>query len=104
MAKGEFVWILEIRFNCLKFLKSLEKLFSKKNEVDSLFCKFFNLQSFKVLDLLSPLIQKICQTIWKNSKIDKNQIINFLDLINPKFSFDFCLVYISRYLEKKNGI
>ena len=42
MAKGEFVWIFRNDDLIVpKALKSLEKLFSKKNEVDFYFCKFF---------------------------------------------------------------
>ena len=38
----------------------------------------------------------------KNSqKLTKNQIINFLDLISPKFSFDFLLgIYLSIFRKK----
>ena len=104
MAKGEFVWILgNDDLIVPKALKSLEKLFSKKNEVDFYFVNSFNLQSFKVLDSPQPFnTENLPNNMEKFSKIDKNQIINFLDLINPKFSFDFLLgIYLSIFRKKK---
>ena len=109
MAKGEYTWI--IGNDDLLFPESLKKIFlilkSNKN-IDFFFINSVNLEAKYIINSKKLFnTNLIPKNLPKFSPINKNLELNFLDLIDPKISFDYLLgIYLSIFktLKFKNNI
>jgi glycosyltransferase involved in cell wall biosynthesis len=109
MAKGEYTWI--IGNDDLLFPESLKKIFlilkSNKN-IDFFFINSVNLEAKYTINSKKLFnTNLIPKNLPKFSPINKNLKLNFLDLIDPKISFDYLLgIYLSIFktLKFKNNI
>jgi hypothetical protein len=107
MAKGEYTWI--IGNDDLLFPESLKKIFlilkSNKN-IDFFFINSANLEAKYTINSKKLFnTNLIPKNLPKFSPIKKNLELNFLDLIDPKISFDYLLgIYLSIFKTLKFNV
>ena len=103
MASGEFVWMLGNDDLLLpESLSTIDRLIKKNQDVDFFFVNSYNYNSKLVLDAPQPFDTKNLPVKMESfSKVKKDKILNFFDLINPKISYDFLLgIYLSVFRKK----
>ena len=91
MAKGEFVWLIGDDDLLLPHsLDTLEVLFNNHKTVNFFYINSYLLDTDYILSFPQPFdISKLPSKMDKFSLYKKSQELNFLELINPKVSFDF---------------
>ena len=104
MASGKFVWILGNDDLILSnSLSELERLLEKYGNLDFFFINSYNLKSSEVFKYRQPFETKnLPSDMKKFSLANKDQIVSFDQLIDPKISFDFLLgLYLSIFKRDK---
>ena len=91
MAKGEFTWLIGDDDLLLpNALLTLEVLFKNHKNVNFFYINSYLLHTDYVFSFPQPFdISKLPSKMDKFSSCKKSQELNFLELINPKVSFDF---------------
>jgi len=91
MAKGEFVWLIGDDDLLLPHtLDTLEVLFKKHKSVNFFYINSYLLDTDYILSFPQPFdISKLPSEMDKFSLYKESKELNFLELINPKVSFDF---------------
>ena len=91
MADGEYVWIIgDDDLLLSKTLQEINEIIDQNNGVDYFYINSFHLQSEFVFSYPQPFdINNIPKNMKKFSSWEKKGQLPFLDLINPKISFDF---------------
>ena len=91
MAKGEFVWLIGDDDLLLPHtLDTLEVLFKNHKTVNFFYINSYLLDTNYIFSFPQPFdISKLPSNMDKFSLYKKSQELNFLELINPKVSFDF---------------
>ena len=91
MAKGEFTWLIGDDDLLLpNTLLTLEVLFKNHKNVNFFYINSYLLHTDYVFSFPQPFdISKLPSKMDKFSSCKKSQELNFLELINPKVSFDF---------------
>ena len=91
MAKGEFVWLIGDDDLLLPHtLDTLEVLFNKHKSVNFFYINSYLLDTDYILSFPQPFdISKLPSEMDKFSLYKESKELNFLELINPKVSFDF---------------
>ena len=91
MAKGEFVWLIGDDDLLLPHtLDTLEVLFKKHKSVNFFYINSYLLDTDYILSFPQPFdISKLPSKMDKFSLYKESKELNFLELINPKVSFDF---------------
>ena len=91
MAKGEFTWLIGDDDLLLpNTLLTLEVLFKNHKNVNFFYINSYLLHTDYVFSFPQPFdISKLPSKMDKFSSYKKSQELNFLELINPKVSFDF---------------
>ena len=85
IANGEFIWIIgddDILMD--DSISRLKRMIKKNKNIDFFYVNAYSITSD---DLKKKKIKK--KTLKKFGNVKKNQVVNFLDLINPNLSFDF---------------
>lgn len=91
MAKGEFVWLIGDDDLLLPHtLDTLEVLFKRHKSVNFFYINSYLLDTDYILSFPQPFdISKLPSKMDKFSLYKESKELNFLELINPKVSFDF---------------
>ena len=91
MAKGEFVWLIGDDDLLLPHtLDTLEVLFKNHKTVNFFYINSYLLDTNYIFSFTQPFdISKLPSKMDKFSSYKKSHELNFLELINPKVSFDF---------------
>ncbi len=91
MASGEFAWLIGDDDLLLpQTLDKLLNLFDKNPEVDFFYINTFHLNTEYVLSFPQPFdTKKLPEKMEPFSSYTKSESLQFIDLINPKISFDF---------------
>ena len=91
MAVGEFVWLIGDDDLLLPHtLDTLEVLFNNHKTVNFFYINSYLLDTNYIFSYPQPFdISKLPSKMDKFSLFEKSQELNFLELINPKVSFDF---------------
>ncbi len=91
MARGEFVWLIGDDDLLLPHtLDTLEVLFKRHKSVNFFYINSYLLDTDYILSFPQPFdISKLPSKMDKFSLYKESKELNFLELINPKVSFDF---------------
>lgn len=104
MAKGKFTWVIGNDDMLFPFtLKKIYKILKSNQNKDFFFINSYNLNSKYVFAHKQPfdtfLVPKNLKSV-SNTYINKH--LDFIDLINPKISFDYLLaIFLSIFNTKK---
>jgi glycosyltransferase involved in cell wall biosynthesis len=83
IAKGEFIWIIgddDVLMDDSIF--RLKKMIKRKKNIDFFYVNAFSVKSGKLKKIKNRRLNKF-------GNVKKDEVVNFLDLINPNLSFDF---------------
>jgi glycosyltransferase involved in cell wall biosynthesis len=103
MADGEFIWLIgDDDLLMPTAIEELHKLFSEYTDVDFFYINSFHLTTKYVFSYPQPFdIKKLPYNMKPFSNWPKSGEMKFLDLINPKISFDFLAgMYLSVFRKK----
>ena len=93
MAKGEFVWVIGNDDLLLpNTFEKLNHLLNKNSKIDFFYINSYHLSSQFLEKFSKPFNTKNLPKIMQRFSLkEKNEFLDFWDLINPKVSYDFLL-------------
>ncbi len=104
LAENEFVWLIgdDDLFISNAFIRIANLINKTSNEVDFYFINSYNLNSSFIFQSTQPFdIQHLPEKMNKFSNASISKKLNFFDLINPSYSFDFLGgMYLSVFRKK----
>lgn len=103
MAEGEFVWTIGNDDLLLpNSLNKIQKLLNRNQKVDYFYINSFNLKASFLKEFKHPFsTYNLPRNMEKFSKVKKNRLTEFWDLIDPEISFDFLMAtFVSLFRRK----